>query len=99
MTLTAQRAALKADLEAIASIQADVTVYGYVPESINAPAIIIQPGDPYLTDEGQTYGTYKVNRLLSIIAENDTNDKATDELERIAEAVIAELDVSELSAP
>ncbi len=99
MTLQAQRAALKTDLEAITAIADTVTVYDYVPEAINAPAIIIQPDDPYLTDEGQPYGTYKVSRLLSIIAENDTNDRATDELERITEAVIADQNIGQLSAP
>ncbi len=99
MTLQAQRAALKAELDAITAIAETVTVYDHVPEAITAPAIIIQPGDPYLTDEGQTYGSYKVTRLLSIIVETDTNEVATDELERIAQAIIGDQEVTELSAP
>lgn len=99
MSLTAQRAALKTALEGIASIANTVTVYDHVPEAISAPAIVIQAGDPYLTDEGQAYGAYQVSRLLSIIAETDTNDLATDELERITEAVIAAVEVSTVSAP
>lgn len=99
MSLTAQRTDLKVALETIPAIAATVTVYDYVPESLSAPAIIIQPGDPYLTDAGQTHNTYKVGRLLTILTESNANDRATDELDTMIEAVIDAIDVSEVSAP
>lgn len=98
MSLTTQRTALKADLEAIPDLVA-VTVYDYVPEALAAPAIIIQPGDPYLSDDGQTHDTYAVARLLTLVIESNTNDRATDELDTLVEAVIGAIDVSTVSGP
>ncbi len=99
MTLTTQRGDLKAALEAIPEVAAAVTVYDYVPEALAAPAIIIQPGDPYLSDEDQTHGAYAVARLVTLVIESNTNDRATDELDTLIEAVIGAIDVSTVSGP
>ncbi len=99
MTLTTQRAALKAALTPIEEGPIGAKVYDYVPETIVAPAIIIQPGDPYLDDAGQPIDAYKVNRIVTLIARVGTNERQTDDLDDLIEAVVLILDVSKVSAP
>lgn len=70
--------------EALAGVSAgvpDVQVFSYVPESIPAPALVIQPGSPYLTSEGEPFGHYRVRYAVTVVAEVATNETTTGQLD------------------
>lgn len=102
--LTDLRAEHKAALEAEDATAAfpilnDVTVTTEYPERIIAPAIIIHPSDPYLTEEGQTYGHLGVNLVASLITSTGDNATVTDQLDDLIEATCAALDITSISEP
>jgi len=102
--LTELKESLKGRLEAEEAvvahpILAGVTVTTVYPERIIAPAIIIHPGDPYVTDDEATFGAYNVNLLASLITSTGSNDAVGDELDDMIAAVIAVLDVASVTDP
>lgn len=94
MSLATQRTGMKTALAGL-----EVKVYTHVHEALVAPAIVIQPGDPYLDDEDQPFDTYGVNWLVTLVVRPGTNERETDELDTLTEAVLALLPISKVSAP
>lgn len=98
---------LKALRESVAAALAgdpDLTVYSYVPEAVVAPAVVIQPGDPYVSGEGEPFGRWRVRFRLALVAEPATNEVATEGLdELIIDSMVALTDagftVEEVSEP
>lgn len=90
---------------ALALAPTGVRVWTYVPESVNGPAIILQPGDPFVsTTQDTTYGTWQVNFLASCLVEIGTNERMTDDLlsllgDTLASLVTAGYGVDSISAP
>lgn len=95
MTLATERAGI---LAALADYDA-AQVFGYAPESLVAPAIILHPADPFLDDDGQPFGSYTITWLVSIVTKVATNERMTTELDAHIEAVVARLNVATVSAP
>ena len=101
---TALKAAKEAIYEALISLRRDGTqVYAYVPEVIGAPAIVIQPGDPYLSSEGEPYGLYRVRFRLMLVADVAVNEVATKALDNLIcdaiEALSGDFAVEQVEEP
>lgn len=79
--LTATRGYLAEALAGVSAGVAGVQVFTYVPESIPAPALVIQPGSPYLTSEGEPFGHYRVRFVVTVVAEVATNATTTAQLD------------------
>lgn len=92
MNLTQHRADL-AQVLTEATQGTKVTVHRYVPESVSAPAVVIEPGDPYLSSEqAETpFGQYHARWDLIAVAQVATNETATDELDDLIGAIVAGL--------
>jgi hypothetical protein len=95
--LTAARAELAAQLaEAVGSA---VKVYPYVPEMLTGPALVIQPGNPYLTTDEEVFGIWRLNFIVTAVAEVATNQTTTEQLDGIISDLL-ELDcVEEVGEP
>ena len=68
-----------------------VTVYTFVPEAVMPPAVIVQPGTPYLTTDDEPYGFYRVRWRVALIADSATNEVATESLDQLICDAIAAL--------
>lgn len=66
-------------------------VYPFVPEAIQAPAVVVQPADPYLSDEGQPFGFYLVRFTVSLVAEVATNQVVTEALDQMVYQTVVAL--------
>lgn len=98
-TVKAIRDALVTALDGIAIDGHPVKVWDHVPETLVAPCVVIQPGEPFLTDQDQPFNTYKCNWLVSLIADNASNARATEQLDALIDAAIAEVPATDVSAP
>lgn len=70
---------------------AGLTAYGHMPEQIHAPLIVLEPGDPYITDEPDHIpnGHVQVAFSLHIIAKPGTAAKQTTGLDELIADVLA----------
>jgi hypothetical protein len=71
--------------------ESGVTVYRYVPESPATPFVYVSPDDPFLSTEDEPFGHFKARFIVRVAAEVGTNEKATDDLDNLIEAVIEAL--------
>lgn len=94
-TLKEIRSETAAALESIEGL----AVYQYVPPTVSGTSAVIQPGTPFLTDDGQPYGSYLTNWLVSLIIQTGTNERVTEELDVLILSALKMLDVSEVSQP
>lgn len=85
-TLNTARQGLVAILQAVPTW----TVYGYVPERINAPAAIVSPDDPYVTSDGP-FGTVTVRWTVTLVADVATNEVVTEDLDALVEDALVAL--------
>lgn len=69
INLVALREELTTSLEA-----GGLTVYDHLPDQLHPPVVLIEPGDPYLTDEDPDipYGHTQVNWTAHVIAKAGT---------------------------
>lgn len=79
-------------------------VYPYRPELLCAPALVILPGSPYVTGDGQPFGHHVANFTVVAVADVSVNDVATVALDDMIEAVFlalgaAGLPVAEAAEP
>lgn len=93
MNISEARAKLADALSTITGAQ----VYPYVPEMVNGPAFVIQPGSPFLEQDG--FCTYKVHFTVTALADVSTNEVATDELDGLVWDALQVLDVESVSEP
>jgi hypothetical protein len=75
--------------------KAGVTVYDYVPERINPPAAVIEPGSPYV-DPGDTFCDHLVRFNVVLFAATSVNKVATDELDRVICDVLKNVDTFDM---
>ncbi len=68
-----------------------LTVYDHVPARPNTPAAVITPGVPYI-EPGDTFGSWKVNLVVSLLGRTATNQVVTDELDETITNTIRALD-------
>lgn len=105
MNIAQQRADLAAVLTGadLAVGEVPVQVYPYLPESPNMPSILIEPADPWISSDEETFGSYRIGFELTISADVGTNEKITADLDQLVNDVIDALagayDVAEVSAP
>ena len=75
----------------------------YVAEKISPPAVLVVPGDPYLTREGAPFGHALVNLNVLVIGPKGTAQAQADALDdlvvRAWRVLDEEYDVAEISAP
>ena len=62
----------------------------YVPARLNAPAIVIMPGTPYVRP-GTTFGYVAINWVASVIAGTASNPVSTDALDDMIDDAIIKL--------
>lgn len=100
MSLAERLPALRDDL--VAALQAaGLTVYGYLPSRVQPPVVIVEPADPYLTDEldylpsGSWQVAYDLHLIVESAIEPETRSRDLDEL--IGQALDA-LDLSDWGA-
>ncbi len=86
-TLAAARSEIKTVLDT-----AGYTVKTYIPERVAPPLIILEPGDPYMT-EGNTFTSFTVRFNLLLLAGPWTNAKASDDLDQMVMDVVDALDM------
>lgn len=83
-TLTDARASLAAILT-----DAGLTALDFLPERINPPVALITAGAPWVAN-GETFGSFEVRYVVTLVAPKATNDTATDTLDALAaEALVA----------
>ena len=83
--IAAVREGLKAAMD-----EADLRAFTIVPERYTPPAVIIEPGDPYITLEGATFGGFIVHHRLIVIAGIGINEVTAADLDgRILKALDA----------
>lgn len=98
--ITVPRADLAAGLAPIAEKVTGFQVYDHVPERLVAPCAVIEPADPYLTDDEQPFESMRVNYTITLVAREGTNAKATSNLDALVNALIdTGLDVPTVSQP
>lgn len=66
-------------------------VYGFIPEGLHAPAAVVAPADPYLTGDGQPFGSFLARFQVAIIAEVADNDVITAQLDQLIVDAVAAL--------
>ena len=69
----------------------ELNVYSYVPGRPNVPAFVVEPGSPYM-QEGETFCDFIVTYSCLLLAENATNENATEKLDQLICEVIDALD-------
>ena len=69
----------------------DVEVHSFIPGRPTPPCIVIEPGGPYL-EEGETYCDFNVRHSLILLADNATNETATQLLDQMICECIDALD-------
>jgi hypothetical protein len=77
---------MRADLEASLS-DAGYRVFGYVPERLAPPSIIVTGADPYLT-QGETFGAYEINLAVYLTVECGTSQREIAALDEMLNAVL-----------
>ena len=84
---------LEAARDAIAALLTGVGglyVYTFIPEGLHAPAAVVAPADPYLTGDGQPFGTFAVRYQVALVADVADNQVVTAQLDQlIVDAVVA----------
>lgn len=80
--------------EALSSV--DAIVYTHLPEVINAPALVITPGSPYVTSEGQPFGHYRANFSVVAVADVSTNEVTTEALDALVGSMASALAVESI---
>lgn len=95
MNLSEIRAAHKAALDAIDGIQA----YDHVPEQLVAPCAVLEPGEPYLTDNEQPHGRMLAALTVTLVVDVGTNAKAIDDLDGLIEKVLPQLPIASVGKP
>lgn len=74
---------------ALSSITANK--YDHLPEMIACPALVILPGSPYVTSEGQPFGHFQASFTLALVANVSVNEVVTAELDAMIGDVITTL--------
>lgn len=89
-------AGLKAALEAAGDVSAMPAweVLDYVPEDLLPPAVVIELGEDFLTQDGGTFGEYRLNLDLYVLVELAGNEQATEDLAGYLAVVLGVLDRS-----
>ncbi len=83
--ITEAREQLRDDLQA-----AGLNVVEFIPARITPPVVIIAAGSPYL-EARSLADQYTLNLELTLVAQNATNEQATEKLDDLIEAVLAAL--------
>lgn len=65
-------------------------VYDHVPARLTPPAVIVLPGSPYI-EPGDVFGSFKVNHSVSVVMASGTNEKVTEDVDNLIEAVLKAL--------
>lgn len=79
----------RTELAAAATEGSSWKVHPHVPGRITPPIGAVTPGSPYL-EPGETFGSFTVRYVVSLISRTGANDFVTDELdEAITETVVA----------
>lgn len=76
-------------------VSAGVTVSDHVPERINPPLAVIEPGTPYV-QAGQTFTEFEVRYQVILLAATAANQVASSELDRLIVAVLDAVDTFDL---
>lgn len=76
----------------------DALVYTFLPEVLNAPALAILPGSPYVTTEGQPFGHHAANFTVVVVADVSTNEVVTAALDDLIGQAVVALHAAGLSA-
>ena len=69
----------------------DLSTYGFVPGRPNVPCFVVEPGSPYMS-EGETFCDFNVRFSCILLADNATNENATEKLDQLICEVIDALD-------
>lgn len=86
--LAARRAAL-VDL----LTEADVDATGHLPEQLHPPLALVEPADPYLTDNGQVgYGGWSLTYDVYLVTARGTSEAMTEALDALIGKAVQALD-------
>lgn len=69
-------------------------VLDHVPEELVPPVVVVQPGEDYLTQDGGTFGEWRLNLDLYVLVELAGNEQAAEDLDVELRKVLAVLDRS-----
>lgn len=71
--------------EAVAALEdlEGVQTYGYLPEAVAAPALVLVPGSPYVSTDGEPFRHYKVRLTFLAVADVAPNEEATKALDEL----------------
>lgn len=61
--------------------------FDHLPPSLQPPAYLVEPADPYLTD-GETFGSWQANYLVHVIAGPAQSEVAADDLDGLIVAAV-----------
>ena len=59
----------------------------YIPPRITPPLAIISPNNTYVA-QGDTFATFKIALLITLVAQNASNEKATESLDELIVSAI-----------
>lgn len=84
--------------------EANVNAFDHLPAPFSPPLAIVAAADPYVTTEGQPFGTYRMNLEVRLVVRGGSNDQVADDLDTITETVLKALEpttfaVEEVSQP
>lgn len=100
MSLAENLPALRDDLVAALGDEG-LTVYGYLPERVHPPVVIVEPADPYLSDDaaGVPAGHWQVAYELHLIVDASIDpEKRSRDLDALIGQALAALDLSQWGA-
>lgn len=86
-------------MSSLATVRADLatalgvtgyTSHGHVPEQVEPPCLIVQPGDPYLSTDETTYDTteWQLSVELYVLSAYQANEQAADDLDAMLAQVL-----------
>ena len=87
-------AELRADLVQVLTDGGLDHVFGHLPERVSPPVVLVEPADPYLTDEPDEVpsGRFQVGYDLLVVGRNGRSAEQTRQLDALIQDVLDALD-------